>query len=60
MATDDGNYGQYCPISRALEVLGERWCLLIVRDMLCGYTRFNELARGNPRLSRSLLTNRSA
>ncbi len=58
MPVQDGNYGQYCPISRALEVLGERWCLLIVRDMLCGYTHFNELARGNPRLSRSLLTKR--
>lgn len=48
-------YGQYCPISRALEVLGERWSLLIVRDMLVGATRFNDLARGLPGLSRSLL-----
>jgi DNA-binding HxlR family transcriptional regulator len=39
-------------------VLGERWALLIVRDMLCGATRFNDLARGNPGLSRSLLTKR--
>lgn len=51
-------YGQYCPISRAVEVLGERWMFLIVRDLLCGVTRFNELARGNPGLSRSLLAKR--
>lgn len=51
-------YGQYCPISRALDLLGERWTLLIVRDLLVGTTRFNELARGLPRLSRSLLAQR--
>ena len=51
-------YGQYCPISRALEVLGERWSLLIVRDMICGTTKFNDLARGLPGLSRSLLAKR--
>ena len=57
MATSNG-YGQYCPITRAVEVLGERWTILIVRDLLCGATRFNELARGNPGLSRSLLSKR--
>jgi DNA-binding HxlR family transcriptional regulator len=51
-------YGQYCPIARALDVLGERWSLLILRDMLVGATRFNDLARGLPGLSRSLLTKR--
>lgn len=51
-------YGQYCPITRAVEVLGERWTMLIVRDLLVGATRFNELARGNPRLSRTLLSKR--
>jgi DNA-binding HxlR family transcriptional regulator/putative sterol carrier protein len=51
-------YGQYCPISRAVEVLGERWTLLIVRDLLCGTTRFNDLARGLPGLSRTLLSKR--
>jgi DNA-binding HxlR family transcriptional regulator len=56
---DDSNgYGQYCPITRAVEVLGERWSVLIVRDLLCGFTRFNDLARGNPGLSRSLLSKR--
>jgi len=51
-------YGQYCPIARAVDVLGERWSLLILRDMLVGANRFNELARGLPGLSRSLLTKR--
>jgi DNA-binding HxlR family transcriptional regulator len=58
MDDDFKGYGQFCPISRALEVLGERWSMLIVRDLLCGATRFNDLARCNPRLSRSLLTKR--
>lgn len=57
MAEQSG-YGQYCPITRAVEALGERWTLLIVRELLCGASRFNEIARGNPRLSRSLLTKR--
>ena len=57
MSTTNG-YGQYCPTARALDVLGERWTLLILRDLLCGRTRFNELARGLPGLSRSLLTKR--
>ena len=51
-------YGQYCPVTRAVEVLGERWSLLILRDMIVGSTRFNDLARGNPGLSRSLLSKR--
>ncbi|MCC6436419.1 MAG: helix-turn-helix transcriptional regulator [Acidimicrobiales bacterium] len=58
MGPGRSGYGQYCPISRALEVLGERWTLLIVRDLLVGTTRFNDLARGLPGLSRSLLTKR--
>ncbi|NNE11849.1 MAG: helix-turn-helix transcriptional regulator [Ilumatobacter sp.] len=39
-------------------MLGERWAILIVRDLLVGSTRFNEIARSNPRLSRSLLSKR--
>jgi DNA-binding HxlR family transcriptional regulator len=58
MAEAPKGYGQYCPITRAVEVLGERWSLLIVRDMITGSTRFNDLARGNPGLSRSLLSKR--
>jgi DNA-binding HxlR family transcriptional regulator len=51
-------YAQYCPVVRAVEVLGDRWTLLIVRDMLVGATRFNELSRGLPGLSRALLSRR--
>jgi DNA-binding HxlR family transcriptional regulator len=51
-------YAQYCPISRALDVLGERWTLMIVREMLVGARRFNEIARGLPGLSRALLSRR--
>ena len=51
-------YAQYCPIVRAVEVLGERWTLLIVRDMLTGARRFNDVARGLPGLSRALLARR--
>ena len=57
-STTQRGYGQYCPIARALDVLGERWSLLILRDMLVGTSRFNDLARGLPGLSRSLLTKR--
>lgn len=57
---DEGprGYGQYCPIARAVEVLGERWSMLIVRDLLLGTSRFNDLARGLPGLSRTLLARR--
>ncbi len=51
-------YAQYCPIVRAVEVLGERWTLLIVREMLNGVGRFNDIARGLPGLSRALLSRR--
>ncbi len=52
------SYGQYCPISRSAELLGDRWTLHIIRDLLTGTSRFNELIRGNPGLSRALLTRR--
>jgi DNA-binding HxlR family transcriptional regulator len=58
MGKHDPGAGQYCPISRTLDVVGERWTLLIVRDLLCGTTRFNDLVRGLPGLSRSLLAKR--
>ena len=51
-------FGQFCPVSRALEVLGERWTLLIMRDLLHGVMHFNDLARGLPHLSRGLLSKR--
>ena len=51
-------YAQYCPIAKASEVLGDRWTLLIVREMLGGARGFNELQRGLPGISRSVLTDR--
>jgi len=51
-------YGQYCPVARALEVVGDRWSLLIVRDLLLGRRGFNDLERGLPGISRSLLVQR--
>ncbi len=51
-------YGQYCPVAAALDLLGDRWTLLIVRDLLTGDMHFNELSRGLPRLSRTLLVKR--
>lgn len=51
-------YGQYCPISRCAELLGDRWTIHIVRDLMTGTSRYNELIRGNPGLSRALLSKR--
>jgi DNA-binding HxlR family transcriptional regulator len=51
-------YGQFCSIARALDLLGERWTLLVVRELLCGSTRFSELRRGIPRISRTMLAAR--
>jgi DNA-binding HxlR family transcriptional regulator len=51
-------YGQYCPIARGAEVLGDRWTLLIAREMLHGVGRFNELERCLPGISRSVLSQR--
>ncbi|HEX7839517.1 MAG TPA: helix-turn-helix domain-containing protein [Kofleriaceae bacterium] len=52
------SYGQFCSIARALDLLGERWTLLIVRELFCGSTRFNDLRRGIPRISRTMLAAR--
>jgi DNA-binding HxlR family transcriptional regulator len=51
-------YGQYCPIARAAEILGDRWTLLIVRELLRGIRHFNDLERGLPGISRALLSGR--
>ena len=51
-------YGQYCPVAKAAEVLGDRWTLLIMRELIEGVERFNELERGLPGISRSLLAQR--
>lgn len=51
-------YGQFCSMARAHEVLGGRWTLLIVREILCGSRRFNDIRRGIPRISRTVLSER--
>jgi DNA-binding HxlR family transcriptional regulator len=52
------SYAQYCPVAKASEILGDRWTLLIVREMLGGARGFNELQRGLPGISRSVLADR--
>jgi len=51
-------YGQFCPVAKAAEVFAERWTPLIVREMLVGSTHFNDIHRGVPLMSRSLLSSR--
>ena len=51
-------YGQYCPFAHAMEILSERWTLLIIRDMMQGTKHFNDLERGLPGISRGLLAKR--
>ena len=51
------HYSQFCPIAKATEILGERWTILIIRDLLMGGRRFNELQRGLGDISPALLTN---
>lgn len=51
-------YGQFCPLSKATEILGERWTFLIIRELLMGGRRFNELQRGLGDISPALLTAR--
>lgn len=52
------DYGQYCGVTRALELVGERWALLIVRDLLVGPRRYGELAAGLPRIPSNILSTR--
>jgi DNA-binding HxlR family transcriptional regulator/putative sterol carrier protein len=51
-------YGSYCGIARALELVGERWSLLLVRDLILGPKRFTELRRGLPRIPSNVLAAR--
>jgi DNA-binding HxlR family transcriptional regulator len=51
-------YGQFCPIAKANEILGEKWTILIIRELLMGGTRFNELQRGLSLISPTLLSKR--
>lgn len=51
-------YGQFCPVAKTMEVLDERWTILIIRELLAGSHHFNELRRGVPKMSPALLTKR--
>jgi DNA-binding HxlR family transcriptional regulator len=51
-------YGQFCPIAKSAEIIGDPWSILIVRELLLGSTRFNALQRGLPRISPTVLNTR--
>lgn len=51
-------YGQFCPVAKAMELLDERWTLLVVRELLRGSAHFNDLRRGVPKMSPALLSKR--
>src|SRR3954464_12491361 len=51
-------YGQFCPVAVASEVFAERWTPVILRELVLGSRRFNEIQRGVPRISRALLVKR--
>ena len=53
-----GTYNQFCPVSKALELLDERWTLLVIRELIMGSRHFNEIRRGVPRMSPALLVKR--
>ena len=48
-------YGQFCPIAKASEIIGEKWTILIIRELLMGGSRFNELQRGLSLISPTIL-----
>src|SRR5947207_9278081 len=53
-----GSYRQFCPVAMAAEVLCTRWTVVLLRELIAGSTRFNELRRGVPRMSPALLSQR--
>ena len=54
------SYGQYCGLAGALDLVGERWTLLIVRELMSGPKRYTDLADGLPGIGTSLLAKRLA
>ena len=54
----EGSYKQFCPVAMASEVLCTRWTMMLLRELLQGVTRFNDLRRGLPRMSPALLSKR--
>ena len=55
---DQGSYGQFCPVAMAAEIVCTRWTALLLRELLCGNRRFNDLRKGLPRISPTLLSKR--
>ena len=55
---ETSSYGQFCPVSMAAEILCSRWTVVLLRELICGSTRFNDLRRGLPRMSPTLLSKR--
>jgi len=53
-----GSYKQFCPVAMAAEVLCTRWTIVVLRELIAGTTRFNDLRRGVPRMSPALLSQR--
>lgn len=53
-----GSYKQFCPVAMAAEILCTRWTVLLLRELIAGSTRFNDLRRGVPRMSPALLSQR--
>lgn len=51
-------YGQFCPVAKATDIIGERWTVLILRELLLGTTRYNDFQRGLSRISPTLLSKR--
>jgi DNA-binding HxlR family transcriptional regulator len=58
MNVEQGSYGQFCPVAMAAEIFCTRWTALVLREVLCGSTRFNDIRRGVPRMSPTLLSKR--
>ncbi|MGB5557155.1 MAG: helix-turn-helix domain-containing protein [Paracoccaceae bacterium] len=54
----DGSYKQFCPVAMASEILCSRWTMVLLRELVAGSTRFNDLRRGVPRMSPALLSKR--
>ena len=53
-----GSYQQFCPVAMAAEILCTRWTIVLMRELIAGSTRFNDLRRGVPRMSPALLSQR--
>jgi DNA-binding HxlR family transcriptional regulator len=51
-------YGQFCPVAKAAEVIGDRWTPLVLRELMYGSRHFNDISRGVPLMSRALLVQR--